>query len=79
LNVDAAGASRDRARLVEAVADHQALAGGVNDIGVGIQVGASLGQQRCGQHLLGGDPAQLVQVDDHHVRVLHRRRGGVMD
>ena len=62
-----------------AVAHHQALPGGVERVGVGLEVGPALGQQRHRQHLLGCHPAQLVEADLQGLGVINRDRGGVMD
>jgi hypothetical protein len=54
-----------------AVAHHQVLAGGVCLVSMGIEVGTALSQQGYLQHLLGGQPAQLVQADSSRHVVFH--------
>ena len=44
-----------------------------------VEVGLALSQQGDGQHLVGSDPAQLVEVDDQGLGVVHRVRGRIMD
>ena len=51
------------ALLGVAVPHDQALAGLVDDVGVGVQVSLALDQQRRSEHFLGGQAAQLVQAD----------------
>jgi hypothetical protein len=46
---------------------------------VGLEVGAALGQERDGQHLLRRQPAQLIETDRRQVGLTNRVRGGVMD
>ena len=53
------------------VGDHQALAHGVELLGMGLEVGPALGQKRHGQHVLGGHPTQLVEADRHGLGVTH--------
>ena len=57
------GARRHLALLGVTVAHDQAFARLVDYVGVGVQVGLALDQQRRSEHLLGGQTAQLVQAD----------------
>jgi len=71
-----AGTGHHLARSGVAVAHHHAQPGRVKDVGVGVQVRATFGLQGQGEHLGGGDPAQLVEVDRQlfGLRRLPRRR-----
>ena len=69
LNRDLAGPGDHIAFTGVAVADHHAFPGGVDHIGVGIEIGAAFREQGGSEHLLGGDAAQLVEVD----------RGGLLE
>ena len=75
-HLDHAGTGRHLPLLGVAVADDQALAGAVELVGVGVQVGLALGQQRQLEHLLGGQAAQLVQADS--CGCLLRACGGIL-
>ncbi len=79
LDLDHAGPRRHLPGPGVPVGDHQALAHGVELLGMGLEVGPALGQKRHGQHVLGGHPTQLVEADRHGLGVTHRARGGVMD
>ena len=62
-HLDHPSARRHLALLGVAVAHDQAFARPVDHLGVGVQVGLALNQQRHLEHLLGGQAAQLVQAD----------------
>lgn len=79
LDLDDACAGRDLPFPGVTVAHNQAFSGGVELCGVGLEVGPPFGQQRRGQHLLGGHPADLVEADGSCFVLTHRVRGGVMD
>jgi hypothetical protein len=58
-----AGTGRYLPFLGIAIADDEALARLVDQVGVGVQVGPALGEERHLEHFLGGQAAQLVQAD----------------
>jgi hypothetical protein len=67
--------SRDRANPLPTT---RRCPGSVEHLGVSFEVGPALGQQRHGEHLLGVDPADLVEVDLQRLGVINRDRVGVM-
>lgn len=69
----------DDPRSGVAVPDHEPVAGGIDLVRVGLEVGAALGQERDGQHLLRRQSAQLIEIDRRQVGLTNRVRGGVMD
>ena len=79
LDLQRPGAGGDRAGPGEPVAHHQAPSGGVEDVGMGLEVGPALGCQCNRQHLLGGQTADLVQADGAGFFLANRVVGGVMD
>jgi len=78
-HLDGARSRRDRAGPVKPVAHHQPMTGGVQLVGVFLEVGPALGQQRHGQHVLGRQAADLVQAGSRGFFVANRLCGGVMD
>ena len=70
------GASRHLPLLGVTVADDEAFARLVDEVGVSVKVGLALGQERHLQHFLGGQAAQLVQADS--CGCLLRACGGVL-
>ena len=63
LHIDHPGAGHDLSLFRVAVADHEPFARSVNELGMGVQVGLTFGQQGGGQHLASRKAAQLVQVN----------------
>ena len=67
------GTGHDLPRAGQTVAHHETVAGRVEDLGVGLEVGPSLGLEGQREHLPGGQAAQLVKVES----LLVRRSGAV--
>ena len=56
---------------------HQALACGVYQVGVGVQVGLPFREQGSGKRLTGGEPAQFVEANGGRLSL--RARKAAMD
>lgn len=70
---------RDRPRTGISVADHQAPPGPINQIGVVVEIGLALSEQRHPDHVLSGQAAQLVKADSQLFGIIGHLDGGVMD
>jgi hypothetical protein len=79
LDLDHPGPGRHLSGPGVAVADNQAVAGGVELGAMSLEVGPALGQKRHRQHLLGSHPAELVEVDGHRLGIINHLRGGILD
>jgi len=75
-DLDQAGTGSYLPLLGIAIADDEALARLIDQVGVGVQVGPALGEERYLEHFLGGQAAQLVQADSRGC--LLRACGGIM-
>jgi hypothetical protein len=45
------------------VTNNNTIAGRIDLIGMGVEIGPPLRQQRSSEHLLSGHPTQLIEVD----------------